>query len=204
MARRAASRADAPLEHVSSPLPPYVDAGSRVLLLGSMPSPKSREAGFHYGNPQNRFWRVIAALWDEEPPATMDERRGLLSRHHLALHDVLASCDIRGASDASIENPVPADVASLLDAAPIARIFCTGSAAARLFKRYQEPLLGVGCIRLPSTSPANAAWGLERLVGAYGVVREAAEGEAPAIRWDRAGELADAAHVRPGGPHGRP
>lgn len=175
----AAPRRDArPLVHVSSPLPPYVDAGSRVLLLGSMPSPKSREAGFHYGNPQNRFWRVIAALWDEEAPTTDEARRSLLHRHHLALHDVLASCDIRGASDASIENPVPSDVASLLARAPIRHIFCTGGTAARLYRRYQEPLLGISCTQLPSTSPANAAWSLERLVGAYAVVRQAAEGEA--------------------------
>ena len=171
-----ATRRDAVPTHVESPLPAVFDQSSRVLLLGSMPSPKSRENGFHYGNPQNRFWRVIASLWGEDVPQTMGQRRSLLARRHIALHDVLASCDIVGASDASIENPVPNDLGPILRVAPIRGIFCTGSASARLYHRYIEPDLGIPCTRLPSTSPANASWTFERLVEAYQVVRQVADG----------------------------
>lgn len=170
-----------PLRHVESPLPAVFDAGSRVLILGSLPSPLSRERGYHYGNPQNRFWRVIAGLWGEELPDSNEERRELLRRHHLALHDVLASCDIAGASDSTIANPVPNDLAPILRAAPIARVFCTGSASARLYGRHIEPRLGVPCTALPSTSPANARWHLDDLIRAYFVVREAAEGAEPPL-----------------------
>lgn len=172
-----------PIERVTSPLPAAYDGRSRVLVLGTLPSPKSRERGFHYGNPQNRFWKVISALWEEDLPQTMDQRRDLLARHHLALHDVLASARIRGASDASIADPVPSDLVPILEAAPITRIFCTGTTAGRLFSRYQEPLLGISCTTLPSTSPANARWRLDDLVAAYGVVRQAAEeADAPLLR----------------------
>ena len=161
---------------VDSPLDPVYDAESRVLVLGTMPSPKSRERGFHYGNPQNRFWRVMAALWHEEPPRDRDACRSLALRRHFALDDVLRSCTIVGASDASIEDPVPNDLRSrVLDHADVRAIFCTGSAAHRLYRRYIEPDLGIPATRLPSTSPANASWSLERLVGAYRVVREAIE-----------------------------
>ena len=169
------TRRDAVPTHVESPLPAVFDQSSRVLLLGSMPSPKSRENGFHYGNPQNRFWRVIAALWGEDAPQTTGQRLSLLSRHHIALHDVLASCDIVGASDATIENPVPNDLRPILRVAPIRGIFCTGSASARHYHRYIEPDLGIPCTRLPSTSPANASWSFERLVEAYQAVRRVAD-----------------------------
>lgn len=161
--------------HVEHPLPPVVDAGSRVLLLGTMPSPQSREQGFHYGNPHNRFWRVVAGLWDEEVPPTIEGKRALILRHHLALDDVLLGCTIEGASDASIRDPEPNDLSRVLKVAPIERIFCTGSASARLYARYVEPLTGIPATKLPSTSPANARWHLDALVEAYGVVREAVE-----------------------------
>lgn len=177
--RDAGRGATRPLRHVESPLPAVFDADSRVLVLGSLPSPLSRERGYHYGNPQNRFWRVLSALWDEEPPNSVEGRRDLLRRHRLALHDVLASCDIAGASDSSIANPVPNDLGPILRAAPICRVFCTGSTAAWLYRRHVEPVLGVPCVALPSTSPANARWRLDDLVRAYAVVREAAEGSDP-------------------------
>ncbi len=164
-------------ERVTSPLPAVYDAESCVLILGTLPSPKSRERGFHYGNPQNRFWKVMAALWQEELPQTMEARLDLLRRHHLALHDVLASAQIKGASDASIKDPVPNDLRPILAGAPIRRIFCTGTTAGRLYKRYLEPNLGVSCTVLPSTSPANARWRLDDLVEAYAVVRETVEDE---------------------------
>jgi hypoxanthine-DNA glycosylase len=153
-----------------------------------MPSPKSREVSFYYGNPQNRFWRVLAALWDEPVPgmgadgrllddvdAVNEARRELCHRRHVALWDVLASCRIAGASDASISKPVANDVAGLLDGSRIARVITTGSTATRLYRRLVEPVCGVGCTGLPSTSPANASWSLPRLVEAYAPLREAAD-----------------------------
>lgn len=165
----------APRAVVRSPLPAAFDAGSRVLLLGSLPSPASRELGYHYANPHNRFWRVLAALWDEPVPRGGDACRLFLTCHHLALHDVLQSARIRGAADASIEDPVPNDLAPLLAASQITHVFCTGSVAARLYARHIEPTIGIACTRLPSTSPANASWSLERLVAAYEPVRQAVE-----------------------------
>ena len=141
-----------PSETVVHPLQPVYDQGSRVLLLGTMPSPLSREAGYHYGNPRNRFWAVMAAL------------------------DVLQSCRIAGASDASIADPVPKDLRPILDAAPIQQVFCTGTTAARLYRRLIEPELGRPCICLPSTSPANARMRLDDLVAAYAPVRAVADG----------------------------
>lgn len=160
---------------VVHPLPAVVDPQSRVLLLGTMPSPQSRAQGYHYGNPHNRFWRVIAGLWDEEVPPTIEGKREQLLRHHLALDDVLLSCTIEGASDASIRDPVPNDLSRVLEVAPIERVFCTGSAAARLYARYVEPITGMPATRLPSTSPANARWHLDDLIEAYQIVREAAD-----------------------------
>lgn len=170
---------------VTHPIPPVVADDSRVLLLGSFPSPMNREVGFFYGNPRNRFWAVLAGLWDEPAPAAEDAaelnrlRRDLCLRHHVALWDVLASCSIRGASDASIADPVPNDLAPLLARAPIARVFCTGSAAHALYRRFQEPAVGMPATRLPSTSPANARWRLPELLEAWRPVREAAEGRLP-------------------------
>ena len=181
MARRdagagAAGRAHARPERVVHPLPPVVGPESRVLLLGTMPSPRSRERGYHYGNPQNRFWRVIAALWDEEVPADVAGKRELCLRHRLALDDVLLACTITGASDSSIEDPVPNDLSRILEVAPIVRVFCTGTAAFRLYRRYVEPEVGMEATCLPSTSPANARWRLPDLVEEYRPVREAADG----------------------------
>ena len=153
--------------HVTHPLEPVFDGRSRVLVLGTMPSPKSREAGFYYGHPQNRFWRVLARLFDE-PVATMNERRrDQLLRHHIALWDVLASCRISGASDASIADAVPNDLGRILDAAPIEAVFCTGAKSAELYARLCEPATGIPAVKLPSTSPANAAVKLDALVEAY-------------------------------------
>lgn len=161
--------------HVTHPLPAVVDPGSRVLLLGTMPSPLSRQNGFHYGNPQNRFWRVMAALWDEDVPPDVEGKRLLCRRHHLALDDVLLGCTIVGASDSSIRDPEPNDLRRVLGVAPIGRIFCTGSAAYALYQRYVRDVVHMPATKLPSTSPANARWRLDDLVRAYGVVRDAVE-----------------------------
>lgn len=170
--RRQVSRT---LQLVVHPLPPVFDQDSRVLLLGSMPSPRSRQEGYHYGNPQNRFWRVLAALWDEKPPTNRDERRDLCQRRHIALDDVLLSCRIAGASDTSIVDPIPNDLRRVCDHADIRQIFCTGSTATRLYRRLIEPQLGMPCTQLPSTSPANARMRLDDLVRAWLPVRLAAD-----------------------------
>ncbi len=160
-------------QSVEHGIPPVFDGRSEVLVLGTMPSPKSREAGFFYGHPQNRFWRVLAALFDEPVPEGNAERADLLLRHHIALWDVLASCDIEGASDASIRNARPNDLSRILHAAPVRHVFCTGATSARLYGKLCEPVCGIAAQKLPSTSPANAAWSLPRLVEAYRPVAEA-------------------------------
>ena len=154
-------------QRIDHPLEPIFDEHSRVLVLGTMPSPKSREVGFYYGHPQNRFWRVLARLFDEPVATTNERRRDQLLRHHIALWDVLASCEIAGASDASITDAVPNDLSVILDAAPIEAVFCTGAKAAELYARHCEPQTGIPCIKLPSTSPANAAAKFDQLVSAY-------------------------------------
>lgn len=149
------------------PIPPLYNEESEILILGSFPSVKSREQQFFYGHKQNRFWKVMAALFDEPLPATNDERRDLALRHGIALWDVLAECSIEGASDSSIGACVPNDLARILDRAPIRAIFCTGAKAAELYGRHCEAAAGRPCVRLPSTSPANASFSLDRLVEAY-------------------------------------
>lgn len=161
------------VQHIEHGIEPVFDDRSEVLVLGTMPSPKSREVQFFYGHPQNRFWRVLAALFDEPVPQDNDERTDLLLRHHIALWDVLASCDIEGASDASITNARPNDLTRILSAAPIRQIFCAGATAARYYGKLCEPGCGRPAVKLPSTSPANAAWSLPRLVEAYRPVAEA-------------------------------
>lgn len=146
---------------------PVFDGSSRVLVLGTMPSPKSRESGFYYGHPQNRFWRVMAALFDEPLPQTNAEKEALVLRHGIALWDVLAECTIEGAADGTIAECVPNNIASVLARAPIEKVFCTGAKATELYRKYCEPPTGVPCTRLPSTSPANAATSLEQLIEAY-------------------------------------
>ena len=145
------------------PLEPVFDASSRVLLLGTMPSPKSREAGFYYAHPQNRFWKVLAAVLDCPVPQTIPEKQAMLHANHIALWDVIASCDIEGSSDSSIKNAVPNDLTPILTTADIRQIYCNGATSHRLYQKYLAPLTGRDAVKLPSTSPANAAWQLERL-----------------------------------------
>lgn len=162
-----------PLQHIEHGIPPVFDERSEVLVLGTMPSPKSREAAFFYGHPQNRFWRGVAALFDEPVPEDNAERADLLLRHHIALWDVLESCDIRGASDAFIANGRPNDLSRVLGKAPVRRVFCTGAAAGRYYAKLCEAASGLPASVLPSPSPANAAWSLPRLVEAYRPVADA-------------------------------
>lgn len=162
--RPAATQQPTRVEH---PIDPVFDDRSRVLVLGTMPSPKSRETGFYYNHPQNRFWKVMARLFDEPLPATNDEKRSLALRHGIALWDVLAACTIQGASDGTIAECVPNDIGWLLARVPVQAIFCTGAKAAELYARYCQPQTGMAATRLPSTSPANAAWSLDMLEDSY-------------------------------------
>ena len=159
-------------ERIIHPLDPVFDERSCALVLGTMPSPKSREVGFYYGHPQNRFWRVIAALWNEPVPATNEARAALVLRHRIALWDVIASCEIAGASDASIAHARPNDLARVVDAAPIEAVFTTGAKAARLYERLCAPAFpDLPHIALPSTSAANARMRTDDLVAAYEPLR---------------------------------
>ena len=158
------------------PIPPVWDTRSRVLILGSFPSVRSRESGFFYGHPQNRFWRVLAALWEEETPASTDEKTAFLLRHRLALWDVIASCDITGSADSAIRNAQPTDITPILHGADIRCICTNGSTAAALYNKYQASAApGIPHIKLPSTSPANAAWTLPRLTEQWQIVRKMAD-----------------------------
>lgn len=158
------------LQTVVHTIPPLYDRYSRVLLLGSIPSPKSREIGFFYGHPQNRFWRVLAAVLGEEVPQTIEDKRAMCLKHHVALWDTIARCDIVGASDTSIRNAEPNDIGKLVCESEITRIFATGGKSAELYRKLIEPTLHIPITQLPSTSPANAAWSLERLIEAYRVI----------------------------------
>ena len=162
---------------IEHPLAPIFNERSCVLVLGTMPSPASREIGFYYGHPQNRFWKVLAALFDEPVPATNEERTALVLAHRIALWDVLASCTIEGASDASIKNAVPNDLSIIVDAAPIEAVFTTGAKAAALFRRFDAALAErLPHTALPSTSPANARMRTADLVTAYQPLRDALAG----------------------------
>lgn len=154
-------------ERVTQEFAPVCDAHSRVLVLGTAPSSKSRETGFYYGHPQNRFWKMLAAVTGEGVPETIAEKKSLLLRNHIALHDVIHSCDIIGSSDSSIRNVEPADLERILAVTGKIPILCNGGTAYKLYKKYQEKRLGIEAVQMPSTSPANAAWRLEMLVAAW-------------------------------------
>lgn len=146
---------------------PVYDENSRILILGSFPSMASRAEGFFYGHPRNRFWRVLAAVLDERLPTEVAEKKALLLRNHIALFDVLASCEIHGSSDSSITQAVPNDLLPILSGSRIERIFVNGKTAASLYDKYLKQKTGLPATVLPSTSPANAAWSEERLCEAW-------------------------------------
>ena len=153
------------------PIPPLYDENSKVLILGSFPSVKSREAQFFYGHPQNRFWKVMAAVFHERVPDTVSEKRDFLLRNHVALWDVIHSCEIVGSSDSSIKNVTPNDLSIIFDAAHIERVFVNGKTAEKYYKKYIEKTLGIKAFCLPSTSPANAVWSINRLINAWKVTK---------------------------------
>ena len=159
------------MEHISHPILPFYDETSQILILGSVPSVKSRESRFFYGHPQNRFWKLMTLLYGEEAvPVAIEEKAALLKRHHIAAWDSIHACDIQGSSDSSIRNVEPNDFGPILSAAPIRQIFTNGKKSHEIYQKYCLPQTGREDICLPSTSPANAAWTLERLAEAWKVI----------------------------------
>lgn len=158
-------------EYITHAFEPVFDSHSKILMLGTMPSPKSRENGFYYGHPRNRFWKVIADVCKEPMLETIEEKKALALKHGIAIWDVLAGCEIHGADDASIKNPTPNDMHRILDYAPIEQIYATGTKAAQLYRRYCEAQTGMEIIQLPSTSPANCRTSYEQLYEAYAGIR---------------------------------
>lgn len=151
---------------------PIYDKNSKVLILGSFPSVKSREQQFFYGHKQNRFWKVMAQVLDCPVPEKIPEKKAMLIQHHAAVWDVIASCEITGSSDASIRDVKPNDLSQILSCADIRAIFTNGGKAHELYQKYIYPVNGIEAHKLPSTSPANAGYSLERLVEAWMVIRE--------------------------------
>ena len=156
--------------HVKHAFEPVYDKKSRLLILGTLPSVKSREQNFYYGHPKNRFWKLIASLYEENIPDTIEKKKELLLKHHIALWDVIAECDIAGSSDSSIKNVVPADLSVILENAPVKKIYANGAKAYDLYMKYTYPKTGQPILKLPSTSPANAAFQMERLSDAWKVI----------------------------------
>ena len=147
---------------------PFYDADSRILILGSFPSVKSREVSFYYGHPQNRFWKVLAAIAGEEPPVTLGDKQAFLQWNRIALYDVIQSCSIEGSADSSIGDVVVTDLRPILAGSAVgSRIYVNGGKAHQLYMKYQYPQLGIEAVRLPSTSPANAAMSLDRLIAEW-------------------------------------
>ena len=158
--------------HIVHPFGPLYDETSTVLILGSLPSVKSREQNFFYGHPQNRFWPLLAALFGEAAPQSVEEKMALALRNPVALWDTIYSCDIVGSSDSSIRGVVPTDLRPILAGSGVKRIFCNGRTSGLYYAKYQEKTLNIRATVLPSTSPANAAWTMDRLMEAWRVIRE--------------------------------
>ena len=159
-------------EHIVHSFEPVYDKDSEILILGTLPSVKSRENNFYYGHKQNRFWKVLATLLKEPVPATIEEKKAMLLAHRIALWDVIQSCDIKGSSDSSIKNVQPTDIGMILEKTNVTQIYANGNKAGQLYKRYQFPVTGIEATVLPSTSPANAAWSFDRLCEAWRVILE--------------------------------
>ena len=155
---------------ITHPFPPLYDKNSKILILGSFPSVKSREQKFFYGHPQNRFWRVTASVFGCEVPQAVSEKREFLLKNRIALWDVIASCEIEGSSDASVTNVTPNDISPILDGADIQKIFTNGKTAFKFYKKYTKNFVGREAFCLPSTSPANAIWSIEALTRAWSVI----------------------------------
>lgn len=152
------------MSRINHSIPPVFDSNSRILILGSFPSVKSREGEFFYHHPQNRFWKVLSILVKDALPITVEDKKQFLYTHRIAVWDVIKSCEITGSSDSSIKEVVPNDIRGILQCANIDQIFTNGATATRLFRKYIKPVVGKDCIALPSTSPANASNQLDSLL----------------------------------------
>ena len=152
-------------------IPPVFDENSRILILGSFPSVKSREAEFFYGHPQNRFWKVTAAVFGCDVPQTTEEKENFLLKNHIALWDVVSSCEVEGSADSSIKNVVPNDISVILNTAEIRQIFVNGKTAEKYYNKYIRPTVGREAICLPSTSPANAMKKVEDLIREWSIIK---------------------------------
>lgn len=148
-------------------IPPVFDENSRILILGSFPSVKSREAQFFYAHPQNRFWKVISAVFDSECPQTIKEKKKFLLEKNIAVWDVIRSCEITGSSDSSVKNAVPNDLSQILEGSRVTRVFTNGNLSYTLYNKLCLDKTGIAAVKLPSTSPANAAWSLEKLISEW-------------------------------------
>ena len=157
---------------ITHPFPPLFDENSRTLILGSFPSVKSREVRYYYGHPQNRLWKLIAALYEEDVPSSNEEKKNLILSHNLALWDSIKSCTITGSSDSSVKDVVPNDLSVILDNSKVDRIFCNGALPFKIYMKYIYPTTGIEAVKLPSTSPANAAFSLERLIGEWSIIKD--------------------------------
>lgn len=157
-------------QHVIHPFEPIYDEESRVLILGSLPSVQSRANDFYYGHKQNRFWKVLAGVFNEEVPQTIEDKLALLHNNHVAIWDVIQECDIKGSNDASIKNVIPTNIEKILLNSNIKMIFANGATAGKLYSKFQLEQTKCEAINLPSTSPANAAWNLDRLIDSWKVI----------------------------------
>lgn len=158
------------MDRIIHPIPPFINQGSKVLILGSFPSVKSRESGFYYGHPQNRFWKLLAALLEKEAPRSIADKKRFLSSHGIALWDMVQSCRIAGSSDASISELVCNDIRALLGRYPVQAVLLNGKTAGRLYGKHVSDGFGIPALTLPSTSPANAAYGMDRLLADWRVL----------------------------------
>ena len=155
---------------VLHPIPPVYNADSRILILGSFPSVRSREEGFFYGHPRNRFWTVLSRVLAEPVPDSVDGKKAFLLLNRIALWDVIQSCTLTGSSDSSIRDVIPNDLSGILSATDVRAVFVNGRTAEKLYRTWIAPATGIDCIPLPSTSPANAAWSLDRLAESWSVI----------------------------------
>ena len=157
---------------MKNPIPPFFDNNSKILILGSFPSVKFREQMFFYGHPQNRFWKVVAAVFEQETPQSIAQKKEFLKQNNIAVWDVIGACEIQGSADSTIKDVVPNDLSQILDTADIKMIFVNGRTAEKYYNKYTKDVTGREAVCLPSTSPANAAWTLEKLIDAWKVIRE--------------------------------
>lgn len=159
-------------ETIVHPLKPLYDEDSKILILGSFPSVKTREYGFFYGHPQNRFWKLMERLFDVDLDVSIEDRKRFLLEHNIAVYDSIYQCDIIGSSDSSIKNVVPSNLKEIVDSANINHVFCNGTASFKCFEKYHKKNLGVKATKLPSTSPANARYRLDDLLNEWKVILE--------------------------------